>query len=93
MAYAVNFTGANLVLKAPPGRDDVNDLHVMRNRRMVVSCWQLEPEELEQVMRTGRIYLSVLGPTQPPAFIGGEDIMRSFTADFGVMPKQENVDG
>ena len=88
MAYAINFTGSNLTLKAPPGRDDVEDLHVMRNRAGVISCWQLEPEEIEEVQRTGKIYLEILGPTMAPAFVGAESVMRAFTADYGILPEQ-----
>lgn len=88
MAYAVNFVGSNVTLLAPPGRDDVEDLHVMRNRGMVVSCWQLEPEEVDEVLRTGRIFLSVMGATMAPAFIGSGEVMRNFTADYGALPRQ-----
>ncbi len=91
MAYGVNFTGSNVTLKAPHGRDDVSDLHIFRNRGMVVSCWELEPEEIAEVAKTGRIFLSVMGPTMAPSFVGTESVMRSFTADFGVLPKQEPV--
>ena len=94
MAMAINFDGANVVLKAPPGQEETcNDLHVFRNRRMVVSCWQLDPAELEEIARTGRIYLSVAGPTHPPLYIATESEMRAFTAEYGVMPKQTSEAG
>ncbi len=88
MAYGVDFTGSNVTLAAPPGRDDVSALHVFRNRGMVVSCWELEPAELEEVAQTGRIFLSIMGQTMAPSFIGTESIMREFTADFGILPRQ-----
>ena len=88
MAYAVNFIGSNLTLLAPPGREDVSDLHVFRNRNMVVSCWQLEPAEIKQIVKTGKVYLSILGPTMAPAYLGAEDDMRAFTFDYGPLPKQ-----
>ena len=88
MAYAVNFVGSNVTLKAPEGRDDVSDLHVMRNRASVISCWELEPDELEEIQRTGKLYLSIMGPTMAPAFVGTESVMRSFTADYGILPEQ-----
>lgn len=34
----------------------------------IVTCWELSPEEIKQVQRTGKIYLSVLtfnNPLQP----------------------------
>jgi hypothetical protein len=89
MANPINFLGANLVLKPPPGRDDVSDLYVMRNRGQVISCWQLEHSERIQIAETGRIFLSLMGQTMPPAFIATEDIMRSFTADLGILPRQK----
>ena len=88
MAYPVHFKGANLVLQAPEGRDDVSDLHVMRNRGMVVSCWELSDAELEEIRLTARIFLSVMGHTMAPAFIGTGEVMRDFTAEYGILPKQ-----
>ena len=32
----------------------------------VETCWELSPEELEQVNKTGRIYLYVMGRSIPP---------------------------
>lgn len=94
MAQPVNFKGANVVLKAPPGQEETcGDLHVFRNRSSVVSCWQLDPAELEEVARTGRIYLAIRGPTQPPAYVATESEMRAMTAEYGLMPKQEKIDG
>lgn len=88
MAFPVNFRGANLILKAPPGRDDVDPIHVMKNRGMVVSCWQFEPEELEEILKTGQVFLSSMGATMFPSFIASGEAMRSFTADYGILPKQ-----
>lgn len=89
MGYATSIEGGNVVLKAPKGDEETcNDLHVFRNRRMVVSCWQFEPAELEQIKRTGKVFLAVNGFTQPPVYLAGEDEMRAFTAEYGVLPKQ-----
>lgn len=94
MASAVKFDGANVILRAPAGQEETcNDLHVFRNRAMVVSCWELDAGDLAEVMRTGRIYVSVAGPTQPPIYVATESEMRAFTAETGLMPKQtEAVD-
>lgn len=89
MAEAIPFEGANCILRAPPGEEETcNDLHIFHNRRMVVSCWQLDAAELAEVARTGRVYLSVAGPTHPPLYIATETEMRAFTAEYGLMPKQ-----
>lgn len=85
MATPVEFAGANMVLRAPPGREEtVSDLHTFTNGNCSVSCWELSPEELAEVQRTGRIYLSVFwGRTQPPVFVGGEEEVRSLVVDYG----------
>ena len=89
MAYGINFPGTNVTLGAPKGHDNVSALHVFRNREMVVSCWELEPDELRQVAEFGKIYLGIMGVTMAPAIIGSYDVMRSFTADFGILPTDE----
>lgn len=88
MAQPTDFEGANLSLGAPRGRDDVAELRVMKNRQSVVSCWELSPEELAEVMRTGKVYLAVMGENMAPAYVASETEMRLFTADFGMLPKQ-----
>ena len=35
----------------------------------VETCWELSPEELEQVKKTGRIFLYTLGSSVPPMFL------------------------
>jgi len=37
----------------------------------VVSCWKLTKEELEEVNRTGRVWLFVVGYTMPPVIMSG----------------------
>ena len=89
MAYPVPFKGANVVLKAPAGQEETcGDLHVFRNRSSVISCWKLEQHELEEIARTGCIYLAVQGPTQPPAYVATDSEMRAMTVEYGLMPKQ-----
>lgn len=36
-----------------------------------VSCWKLDADELAEIQRTGVVWLSVMGPTHPPLFVGG----------------------
>ena len=86
MAYAVDFAGSNFTFKAPEGREDVSDLHTFRQRGGTcnMSCWQLSPEEIEEVSRTGRIYLSVMsGALFYPVFLGSESRVRSVVVDYG----------
>lgn len=88
MAEAIKFPGANMVFKAPPGREDIVDLHNFRqpNGPANVSCWKLTPEELEEINRTGCVFLSVMsGNNFFPAFVGSEGVVRSVVADYGML--------
>ena len=35
----------------------------------VISCWKVTAEELEEIKRTGRVWLMVLGSGSPPMYI------------------------
>lgn len=84
MGYPVNFSGANCVYKAPPGRDDVGDLPTFKNGACIVSAWELSDEELQEVLRTRRVFLSSFsGDTLFPVFLGSESVVRSVVVDYG----------
>ncbi|MBA3900977.1 MAG: hypothetical protein H0X62_12355 [Bacteroidetes bacterium] len=34
-----------------------------------ISCWELSPEDLAEVKRTGKVWLNVIGTTHPPVEI------------------------
>lgn len=89
MAEAVYFEGANRKLGPPRGAENVGDLYTYTNGHCSVSCWQLTPEEIAEVARTGRLYVSILsGTSQPPVFLGGEEEVRALVVDYGgVWPK------
>lgn len=38
---------------------------------VVISCWKLTEEEMEEVKRTGRVWLLVWGSTMPPVYPTG----------------------
>ena len=81
MAKGVPFAEANTVLRAPTPEDaaagTVCDLHVHRYRDLdgqpnVISKWQLTPDELEEVIRTGGVvWFGCWGQTHPPMWISG----------------------
>lgn len=86
MADAINFPGSNFTFTAPPDRDDVRDLQTFRqpDGPCNVSCWQLRPEELDEVIRTGCVFLSVMsGFSFYPAFVGAESVVRGVVVDYG----------
>ena len=87
MACPVSFPGVNRRLGPPHGDDDVKvqPMDAFGNGVCSVSLWQLTPEELDEVKRTGCIYLTVFGgASQPPVFVGGEEQTRNLIADYGV---------
>lgn len=91
MARGVDWPGANLKLGPPRGMDEtqVTSLHVFTNGVTVVSCWELSDEEMAEVIKTGRVFLSIMsGKTMYPAFVGSESEVRAMIADYGAWPKK-----
>jgi len=64
------FNEENGVLDGPPGMSECEPLSVWRgeqnNQPLVISCWKLTNEELEEINKTGRVWLYVCGQTMPP---------------------------
>lgn len=83
----VSFDRANGVLDKPASlsRDECEPLNVFMGFMLpelypvTISCWKFTAEELEQVKKTGRIYLTMMSHSVPPVALSTE------------MP--ENVDG
>lgn len=73
-----SFEESNDVLGKPPSMSDdecscLSILRVENNNGlpMVISCWKMTKEELEEVNRTGRVWLGVCGVTMPPVIVTG----------------------
>jgi len=52
----------------------------------VITCWKLDPDELHEVMRTGKIYLSQMtfnGPLQPVLMSPDLSILVEARENFG----------
>lgn len=69
MSEPVGFEGANAVYLGD-GKT-VRDLQVFKDEQRVISCWQLTPEELEEVARTGVVWLSVWSHMITPMLVTG----------------------
>ncbi len=74
------FDEENGVLDPPPGMsiDIVNCLSVFRGPMadgtpIVVSCYKPTKEEWEEMHRTGRVWLMVMGTTMPPVVVTGHN--------------------
>jgi hypothetical protein len=75
---AASFDEANTVLDTPKGMtpDNCEPLSVWRGPLdngipAVISCWKLTQNELEEINRTGRVWLLVMGSTMPPVALSG----------------------
>ncbi len=71
------FEGETDYLGAPPGvsPEECEPLSIMRGDMngtpVVISCWKMTREELDEVNKTGRVWLMVWGVTMPPACLCG----------------------
>ena len=86
MSHPVDWYGANKTLVAPKGitGEQVCDLRVFTNGVVCVSRWQLSYEALEEINKTGCIFVSLFtGSTQPPIFVGSHDEVREIAVDYG----------
>ena len=57
----------------------------------MISCWKLTPEEIEEVARTGVVWLHVWAATHPPLYIGGETPFRERAKGEGEQPRDEAI--
>jgi hypothetical protein len=67
------FDESNVVLDKPPGmtHEECQALQVFRGQDetgspVVVSCWKVTQAELDEINRTGRVWLTIHGHTMPP---------------------------
>lgn len=72
-----DFAESNLVLDKPPSmtRDECTPLSVLYTKTaddkpVVISCWKLTRDELDEIIRTGRVWLTVYGSGMPPVALG-----------------------
>lgn len=72
MAHPIGFREANGIIQRPTNLSAVecSSLELFRDGKYCISRWQLTDEELEELKRNGgKIYLEVMGVTQPPVLI------------------------
>lgn len=61
----IDFPERNLTLTA----EGCKDLPCWHGPNQFISCWELTDEDLDILMRTKKLYLSVLGSGHPPVDI------------------------
>jgi hypothetical protein len=81
----IDFPEKNFVFKKPPDMTDeqCSDLSVWRGDIPcdeqgncfpgIISCWKLSKEDLEEIQRTGVIWLSITGHGMPPVSVFTEN--------------------
>lgn len=69
----VEFTESNFTFSKPESMTDEScaPLHVFKgqdtnNNPVIISCWQLSKEDLEEIQKTGKIWLQISGIVTPP---------------------------
>ena len=85
MAFPSSFDEENCVLEASPGTtfENCEALSVLCSTNqagvpVVVSCWKFSREEMDEINRTGRVWLVIGGASMPAAYLMG---MSPFVGD------------
>lgn len=72
----IDFKERNVIIKKPDSLSEnecsslfahwqINELENEQKTVIITSCWKLSPEELEELQRTGCIYLQIMGGMPP----------------------------
>lgn len=81
----VDFPARNFVYQKPQGWTDeqCSDLPVWKGNApiddqgnttpTIISCWKLSKEDLEEIQRTGEVWLSISGTGMPPVSLFTEN--------------------
>ena len=72
MSDIVRFPEANRTYTAPGCYDLPAHVTVdNEGNSVIISCWQLDEQDLAEVALTGRVWLRIWGSAQPPVYVGG----------------------
>ncbi len=71
----------NDVLKAPKDSENVDDLPIARikfndGQQAVESCWELTDEELQEVLKSKKVYFTCMGKTHPPIILSTKTLIK-----------------
>lgn len=71
MATPVPFKEQTAVLRAPESMPEVLPLPIHRSPHhgFLVSCWELTEQEVEDIVKTRRVFLWIHGPGHPPVSV------------------------
>ena len=81
--HPATFKQSNTVLEPPEGvpPDAMDSISVCRavsllggqGHPVVLSCWKLTQEELDEINKTKRVWLHVMGESMPSVWLSGKD--------------------
>jgi len=81
--FPTSFKQSNAVLEPPEGMPpDITDsisvcrattVTIKHQAPVVLSCWKLTQEELDEINKTKRVWLHVMGESMPPVWLSGKD--------------------
>jgi hypothetical protein len=78
MAEPISFDESNDVLNPPHGwtSEQCEVVSICRavasgGIPLIISCWKLSREELDELSKTGRVWLTVVGTSMPPVILSG----------------------
>ena len=65
---AIPFPEQNTIFTKPEGMSDkeCGNLHTYRGEGKIISCWELEPGDIERLKNGGKVWLIVAGNAHPP---------------------------
>ena len=82
LGNGVDFKGTNKTYRG--NGNDVADVNVFTNGKCIVIAHELSDEELEEIVRTRKVFSSSLsGSVLYPIFVGSESAVRSVVVDYG----------
>lgn len=93
MGQPVDFVGTNVSFGPSPGTEGyVGSLRAFDNGTAIVEAWEFSPEEMAEIQRTGRVYMSILSRSLAPIFVGSEAMVREVVADLGGVWARETTE-
>jgi hypothetical protein len=75
MAVPSSFDESNFIYDTPKGVDpgDIVPLScfVQNSPALTISCWKFTKEELDEIIKTGRVWVYIYGHPIPPLVVSG----------------------
>lgn len=67
----VEFEGQNNVYHKPESmsEEECGSLPVNQTKDIIVCCWELDENDIKDILKTKRIWLGIITSVQPPVFL------------------------